>query len=97
MPDGEKRKRNAPDAPTPGDAQAPGDAPGDAPAPEDAQAQQDPQDPQEPELTDAARRRRRAQFLRELHEAKALRDRVQPRRARAARMRQAMRMRTFRW
>ncbi|OAR23909.1 hypothetical protein A8W25_15615 [Streptomyces sp. ERV7] len=47
--------------------------------------------------TDAERRRRRAQFLRELHEAKALRDRVQPRRARAARMRQAMRMRTFRW
>ncbi|MFD8744792.1 hypothetical protein [Streptomyces sp. NPDC059616] len=41
--------------------------------------------------------RPRAQFLRELHEAKALRDRVQPRRARAARMRQAMRMRTFRW
>jgi hypothetical protein len=47
--------------------------------------------------TDAERRRRRAQFLRELHEAKALRDRVQPRRARAARMRQAMRMRSFRW
>ncbi|MEU7225008.1 hypothetical protein [Streptomyces chrestomyceticus] len=46
---------------------------------------------------DAARRRRRAQFLRELNEAKELRDRVQPRRARAARMRQAMRMRTFRW
>ena len=43
------------------------------------------------------RRRRRAQFLRELHEAQALRDRVQPRRARAARMRQQMRMRTFRW
>ncbi|WP_405753282.1 hypothetical protein OHA19_19550 [Streptomyces sp. NBC_00012] len=59
--------------------------------PQDAQVQQD------PEETDAARRRRRAQFLRELHEAKALRDRVQPRRARAARMRQAMRMRTFRW
>ncbi|MEV8104505.1 hypothetical protein [Streptomyces sp. NPDC088135] len=87
MPDGEKRKRDAPDAPLPGDASAP----------EDAQAQQDPQGPQDPELTDAARRRRRAQFLRELHEAKALRDRVQPRRARAARMRQAMRMRTFRW
>ncbi|MGW7431345.1 hypothetical protein ACWGIN_17540 [Streptomyces sp. NPDC054861] len=51
----------------------------------------------EPPETDAERRRRRAQFLRELHEAKALRDRVQPRRARAARMRQAMRMRTFRW
>ncbi|MEU9096708.1 hypothetical protein [Streptomyces sp. NPDC048361] len=47
--------------------------------------------------SDAERRRRRAHFLRELHEAKALRDRVQPRRARAARMRQAMRMRTFRW
>jgi hypothetical protein len=47
--------------------------------------------------TEAERRRRRAHFLRELHEAKALRDRVQPRRARAARMRQAMRMRTFRW
>ncbi|WP_428986955.1 hypothetical protein [Streptomyces rimosus] len=46
---------------------------------------------------DAARRRRRAQFLRDLNEAKELRDRVQPRRARAARMRQAMRMRTFRW
>ncbi|MFD0343778.1 hypothetical protein ACFVH0_34745 [Streptomyces sp. NPDC127117] len=63
----------------------------DPPDPQDAQGQQD------PEETDAARRRRRAQFLRELHEAKALRDRVQPRRARAARMRQAMRMRTFRW
>jgi hypothetical protein len=47
--------------------------------------------------SDAARRKRRAQFLRELHEAEALRDRVQPRRARAARMRQQMRMRTFRW
>jgi hypothetical protein len=45
----------------------------------------------------AQRRKRRAQFLRELNEAKALRDRVQPRRARAARMRQQMRMRTFRW
>ncbi|MFE3152423.1 hypothetical protein ACFXJ6_38245 [Streptomyces sp. NPDC059218] len=66
----------------------------DAPVRPDAQDQQDQQDPAE---TDAARRRRRAQFLRELHEAKALRDRVQPRRARAARMRQAMRMRTFRW
>ncbi|MFE6764461.1 hypothetical protein [Streptomyces sp. NPDC057689] len=55
-----------------------------------------PADPDAPE-TDAQRRRRRAQFLRELHEAKALRDRVQPRRVKAARMRQAMRMRTFRW
>ncbi|MFF3396776.1 hypothetical protein ACFYW1_38415 [Streptomyces sp. NPDC002669] len=66
----------------------------DAPVPQDTQVPQVPQDEQE---SDAARRRRRAQFLRELHEAKALRDRVQPRRARAARMRQAMRMRTFRW
>lgn len=57
----------------------------------------DPPDPQDAQETDAQRRRRRAQFLRELHEAKALRDRVQPRRVKAARMRQAMRMRTFRW
>ncbi|MCX4584265.1 hypothetical protein [Streptomyces sp. NBC_01481] len=55
-------------------------------------------EPEQQEIAaDAERRRRRAQFLRELGEAKALRDRVQPRRARAARMRQQMRMRTFRW
>ncbi|WP_019547799.1 hypothetical protein [Streptomyces sulphureus] len=46
---------------------------------------------------DNERLRRRARFLRELNEAKELRNRVQPRRARAARMREAMRMRTFRW
>ncbi|MEE4541228.1 hypothetical protein V2S66_04510 [Streptomyces sp. V4-01] len=46
---------------------------------------------------DLERRRKRALFLRELNEAKALRERVQPRRARANRMRQQMRMRTFRW
>ncbi|WP_016906343.1 hypothetical protein [Streptomyces xiaopingdaonensis] len=46
---------------------------------------------------DSERLRRRARFLRELNEAKELRNRVQPRRARAARMREAMRMRTFRW
>jgi hypothetical protein len=46
---------------------------------------------------EAERRRRRAIFLRELNEAKELRARVQPRKARAARARQAMRMRTFRW
>ncbi|GGY72262.1 hypothetical protein [Streptomyces omiyaensis] len=57
----------------------------------------EPRTPETQPETDAERRRRRAQFLRELGEAKALRDRVQPRRARAARMRQAMRMRTFRW
>jgi hypothetical protein len=47
--------------------------------------------------TDAERRRRRAQFLRDLAEARELRDRVQPRRAKTARLRHAMRMRTFRW
>ncbi|MFF4040622.1 hypothetical protein [Streptomyces sp. NPDC001816] len=52
--------------------------------------------PEQPE-TDAERRRRRAQFLRDLAEARALRERVQPRRAKAARLRHAMRMRTFRW
>ncbi|MET7613554.1 hypothetical protein GT028_15850 [Streptomyces sp. SID2999] len=52
--------------------------------------------PPQPE-TDAERRRRRAQFLRDLAEARQLRDRVQPRRAKAARLRHAMRMRTFRW
>ncbi|MGW2209593.1 hypothetical protein [Streptomyces sp. NPDC001781] len=52
--------------------------------------------PPRPE-TDAERRRRRAQFLRDLAEARQLRDRVQPRRAKAARLRHAMRMRTFRW
>jgi hypothetical protein len=67
-------------------ADSPADAAQDAP---------DAQDP--PETSDAARRRRRAQFLRELAEARALRDRVQPRRAKAARLRHAMRMRTFRW
>jgi hypothetical protein len=50
----------------------------------------------EPE-SDAERRRRRALFLRELTEARELRERVQPRRARAARMRRQLRMRTFRW
>ncbi|MET7679541.1 hypothetical protein [Streptomyces sp. NPDC005423] len=50
-----------------------------------------------PHETDAERRRRRARFLRELAEARELRDRVQPRRAKVARLRHAMRMRTFRW
>ncbi|MGW0334143.1 hypothetical protein ACWD0J_20135 [Streptomyces sp. NPDC003011] len=55
-----------------------------------------PRRPDGPE-TDAERRRRRAQFLRELAEARQLRDRVQPRRVKTARLRHAMRMRTFRW
>ncbi|NGN68509.1 hypothetical protein G5C51_32000 [Streptomyces sp. A7024] len=45
----------------------------------------------------AQRLRRRARFLRELDEAQELRARVQPRRARVARMRREYRMRTFRW
>ncbi|GAA3569397.1 hypothetical protein GCM10022295_58910 [Streptomyces osmaniensis] len=62
----------------------------------------DPESPERPtqdapDESDAARRRRRAQFLRELAEARELRDRVQPRRAKAARLRHALRMRTFRW
>ncbi|MGW3985798.1 hypothetical protein [Streptomyces sp. NPDC004830] len=51
----------------------------------------------ETDESDAERRRRRARFLRDLAEARALRDRVQPRRAKTARLRHAMRMRTFRW
>ncbi|MFJ4816674.1 hypothetical protein [Streptomyces sp. NPDC088801] len=47
--------------------------------------------------SDAERRRRRARFLRDLAEARELRNRVQPRRAKTARLRHAMRMRTFRW
>ncbi|AZS89953.1 hypothetical protein ELQ87_19980 [Streptomyces griseoviridis] len=47
--------------------------------------------------SDSERRRRRARFLRDLAEARELRDRVQPRRAKVARLRHAMRMRTFRW
>ncbi|MER7923914.1 hypothetical protein ABTY96_12435 [Streptomyces sp. NPDC096057] len=54
-------------------------------------------DPEASRETEAERRRRRAQFLRELTEARELRDRVQPRRAKTARLRHAMRMRTFRW
>ncbi|MCF4139170.1 hypothetical protein ACIRPQ_27095 [Streptomyces sp. NPDC101213] len=62
------------------------------------QAEEPPENPSEdPSETEAQRRRRRAQFLRELAEARALRDRVQPRRAKTARLRHAMRMRTFRW
>ncbi|THA70921.1 hypothetical protein E6R60_29270 [Streptomyces sp. A0642] len=66
------------------------------PDPQEAQDAPETEAQDAPE-TEAQRRRRRAQFLRELNEAKALRDRVQPRRVKAARMRQAMRMRTFRW
>ncbi|GAA2817806.1 hypothetical protein RMN57_19230 [Kitasatospora sp. CM 4170] len=53
------------------------------------------QPPDRPE-TEAERRKRRAVFLRELAEARELRERVQPRRTKERRMREAMRMRTFR-
>ena len=43
--------------------------------------------PEPQQETDAERRRRRAQFLRDLAEARELRDRVQPRRAKVARLR----------
>lgn len=52
--------------------------------------------PYDPPETEAERRRRRAVFLRELTEARELRERVQPRRTKERRMREAMRMRTFR-
>ncbi|MGW7816598.1 hypothetical protein ACWGLF_00415 [Streptomyces puniciscabiei] len=79
-----------PDLPDP-----PGNAPGDA---EDTRGTGEPsiRGGAVPE-TDAERRRRRARFLRDLAEARALRARVQPRRAKAARLRHVMRMRTFRW
>ncbi|MBP0454531.1 MULTISPECIES: hypothetical protein [unclassified Kitasatospora] len=51
--------------------------------------------PDHPE-TEAERRKRRAVFLRELAEARELRERVQPRRTKERRMREALRMRTFR-
>ncbi|MBR8642483.1 hypothetical protein KEF29_32225 [Streptomyces tuirus] len=56
-----------------------------------------PDGPGGPDESGADRRRRRARFLRDLAEARELRDRVQPRRAKTARLRHAMRMRTFRW
>ncbi|MGH3342369.1 MAG: hypothetical protein ACRDPK_05675 [Carbonactinosporaceae bacterium] len=52
--------------------------------------------PAEPTAQSAERQRRRAVFLRELAEARALRQRVTPRRSRAARLRRAMRLRPFR-
>jgi hypothetical protein len=46
--------------------------------------------------SDGDRRRRRARFLRELAEARELQQRVAPHRSKVARMRWAVRMRTFR-
>jgi hypothetical protein len=55
---------------------------------------QETEDLTEPETRD--RLRRRAIFLRELAEARELRRRVTPRRARRARIRAMLRMRSFR-
>ncbi|PYC80544.1 hypothetical protein C7C46_12725 [Streptomyces tateyamensis] len=63
------------------------------PAAESADA---PKDDAPARETEAARRRRRAVFLRELAEARELRARVQPRKTKERRMREALRMRTFR-
>lgn len=87
-PDGSRPRPYADTTPATGSDPMPDSAPDPPPAPA--------ADPDSDE-SGAARRRRRAQFLRELNEAKALRERVKPRQARAARMRQQMRMRTFRW
>ncbi|MEV0602242.1 hypothetical protein AB0I82_23450 [Streptomyces sp. NPDC050315] len=91
-------RQNRPDARRPGATHGAARGDGGGPRP-DRPADREEAEPAAGGATesDAARRRRRAQFLRELNEAKELRDRVQPRRARAARMRQQMRMRTFRW
>ncbi|WP_373305103.1 hypothetical protein [Streptomyces lucensis] len=75
----------------------PDDAPGDAERPARPSAPGPTRSGRPHPETDAERRRRRAQFLRDLAEARALRARVQPRRAKVARLRHAMRMRTFRW
>ncbi|MDN3056259.1 hypothetical protein PH213_17255 [Streptomyces sp. SRF1] len=47
--------------------------------------------------TAADGRRRRDRFLRALNEARAVRNRVRPQQARAARMRRAIHLRTFSW
>ncbi|MGW2058836.1 hypothetical protein ACWCOZ_33835 [Streptomyces sp. NPDC001840] len=88
MPDGEQRRH---------EQEQPADAANPDPAEEPDQPGEPDMDPSGPDTYENERRRRRAQFLRELNEAKALRERVKPRTARAARMRQQMRMRTFRW
>jgi hypothetical protein len=64
--------------------------------PEDTVEPRPEPDPASRPETPAERRRRRAAFLRELDEAKELQARVHPRRTKNERMRQALRMRTFR-
>lgn len=107
MPDGDQQgqeREQAADPDPDGGPNQPGgpdqrgepDQPG-GPDPDGEPDQRGEPDPSGPGTYESERRRRRAQFLRELNEAKALRERVKPRTARAARMRQQMRMRTFRW
>ncbi len=68
-----------------------------SPGPVDGPPEEPAEEPREaPRETEAERRRRRAVFLRELAEARELRARVQPRRTKERRMREALRMRTFR-
>lgn len=65
-------------------------------APERRSERSGPEEEQSSSETPAERRRRRAAFLRELTEARELQARVHPRRTKNERMRQAVRMRTFR-
>ncbi len=51
---------------------------------------------QDGELDQAERLRRRAAFLRDLDEARALRERIAPHRARVSRIREALRRATYR-
>jgi hypothetical protein len=92
--------RRSPAAARPATAQ-PDTARPDTARPDTAQpdtAQPDTAQPAAADRTPSAeRRRRRARFLAELAEARQLRERVTPRRTRRARLREALRMQTFRW
>ena len=106
LPDRESRRNPAPDAqPETTDArqtqqtQRTQEAPDAQETPGTAKTAETADTPGTEDISEAdlERQRRRALFLSELAEARALRDRVQPRRARAARLRLVLRMRTFRW
>ncbi|GAA2142927.1 hypothetical protein GCM10009760_28650 [Kitasatospora kazusensis] len=66
-----------------------------SPAPSETASESTSESTSPPE-NETQRRRRRAVFLRELAEARELRARVQPRRTKERRLREALRMRTFR-
>ncbi|MGF1428825.1 hypothetical protein [Kitasatospora sp. LaBMicrA B282] len=80
---------------TPGPVDGPSEEPVADPNSAGRRAAAEPVEPP-PRETEAERRRRRAVFLRELAEARELRARVQPRKTKERRMREALRMRTFR-